>query len=143
MAPTQTDSEPAAETASAEADAATPQTTVTVRATGHVRTELGTHELSFTFTGTTLREFLDQFFAEYDVQDLVMAETEADEQASGWAPEPEELPGMWKKNPEGERTRAFARVTVNGRFNEHVNGFDTELSDEDRVALIYPFVFCL
>jgi molybdopterin converting factor small subunit len=31
---------------------------------------------------------------------------------------------------------------VNGRFNEQLDGFDTELTDGDRVALMYPFMFC-
>jgi molybdopterin converting factor small subunit len=119
------------------------ETTITVRCTGHVRTAVGTHELTYTFQGTTLREFLDAFFAEYDVQDLVMAETEADESTDGWAPRPAELPGTWRVNPRGDRTRAYARVTVNGHFNEHLGGLDTELEDGDRVALIYPFMFCL
>jgi len=33
-------------------------------------------------------------------------------------------------------------VPVDGRFNEHRDGFDTPLSDGDRVALVSPFVFC-
>lgn len=124
-------------------DAESRSTTVDVKLTGHVRTAVGEPGMAFTFEGDTLREFLDQFFAEYDVQDLVMAETEADATAPGWAPRPEELPGTWKKNPEGEQTRAYARVMVNGRFNEHWAGLDTELEDGDRVALVYPFMFCV
>lgn len=119
------------------------QTTVDVNLTGHVRTAVGEPGFEFTFEGETLRAFLDQFFTEYDVQDIVMAETEADATAPGWAPTPEELPGTWKKNPEGEQTRAYARVLVNGRFNEHFDGLDTELEDGDRVALVYPFMFCV
>jgi molybdopterin converting factor small subunit len=30
---------------------------------------------------------------------------------------------------------------VNGRCNEHRDGFDTELDDGDRVALAYQFIF--
>lgn len=45
-------------------------------------------------------------------------------------------------DPEGERTRAYARVLVNGRFNELLDGFAAELDDGDRVALTYPFMFC-
>jgi len=29
-----------------------------------------------------------------------------------------------------------------GTFDEHLDGLDTELDDGDRVALMYPFVFC-
>ncbi|THE66847.1 pterin cluster protein [Salinadaptatus halalkaliphilus] len=117
-------------------------TTVTVRCTGHVRDAVGTHELEYTFEGTRLRAFLEAFFTEYDVADLLIAETEADATARGWARPPDELPGTWRKNPPGDQTRTFARVCVNGRFNEHLEGFETPLEDGDRVALIYPFMFC-
>lgn len=118
-------------------------TTVDVKLTGHVRTAVGEPGMEFTFEGDTLREFLEAFFETYDVQNLVIAETEDDATAPGWAPAPDELPGTWKKNPEGEQTRAYARVLVNGRFNEHNQGFDTRLEDGDRVALVYPFMFCV
>lgn len=118
-------------------------TTVEVRCNGHVRGAVGRPRLSFDFEGDTLREFLEAFFAEYDVEDMLIAETAADAATDGWARAPEDLPGTWRKNPEGEQTRPFARVLVNGRFNEHLDGFDTELEDGDRVALLYPFVFCV
>ncbi|OLZ41254.1 pterin cluster protein [Natrinema saccharevitans] len=117
-------------------------TTVTVRCTGHVRTAVGTHELEFTFEGDRLRDFLENFFAVYDLENMLIAETEADATHSGWAPVPDDLPGTWRKNPEGDQTRPYARVCVNGRFNEHLGGFETELEEGDRVALIYPFMFC-
>lgn len=123
-------------------DRARTQTTVTVRCTGHVREAVGTHELEYTFEGRRLRSFLEAFFDEYDVEDMLIAETEADATARGWAPAPAELPGTWRKNPEGEQTRPYARVCINGRFNEHFDGFETELEDGDRVALVYPFMFC-
>ncbi|MFC7199204.1 MoaD/ThiS family protein [Halospeciosus flavus] len=119
------------------------ETTVEVRCTGHVRSAVGTGKMEFTFEGETLREFLADFFAAYDVREMIIADTEAEATARGWAPTPENLPGdNWAKNPEGEQTRKFARVTVNGRFNEQLDGLDTELNDGDRVALIYPFIFC-
>ncbi|WP_132057887.1 MoaD/ThiS family protein [Halorussus amylolyticus] len=118
------------------------RTTVEVRCTGHVRGAVGEPRLEYTFEGTTLRDFLDAFFAEYDVKDLLIAETEEDATTSGWASPPDELPGTWKKNPEGEQTRQFARVAVNGQFNEHLAGLDTELEADDRVSLMYPFIFC-
>lgn len=126
-----------------DAEQATPRRTVEVCCTGHVRAAVGTHEFDFTFDGTTLREFLQAFFETYDVRDLVIAESEADATTSGWAPAPDRLPGEnWAKNPEGEQTKPYARVLVNGRFNEHLDGFDTELDDGDRVALMKPFIFC-
>ncbi|MFC6726227.1 MoaD/ThiS family protein [Halobium palmae] len=121
---------------------ARPETTVEVRATGRVRTALGRPRFEFTFEGSTLRAFLDAFFAEYDVRDMLIAETEAEATAHGWAKLDGDPPGTWRKNPEGEQTRAYARVLVNGRFNENLDGFDTELSDGDRVEVVYPFMFC-
>ncbi|MFC7079623.1 MoaD/ThiS family protein [Halorussus caseinilyticus] len=123
-------------------DATPTETTVEVRCTGHVRTEVGEPRLEYTFEGTTLRAFLDAFFAEYDVRDLLVAETEAEASTSGWADPPEDLPGTWEKNPEGDQTRTYARVAVNGTFNEHLDGLDTRLADGDRVGLMYPFIFC-
>jgi molybdopterin converting factor small subunit len=117
------------------------ETTVTVGCTGHIRTAIGCPELEFTFEGDTLRAFLDAFFDEYDVADLLIAETDDDATTRGWAPV-EDAPGSWRKNPEGENTRCYARVCVNGRFNENLAGLDTEVTEEDRIALIYPFIFC-
>ncbi len=134
MAPETTHKERQAQTQS--------QTTVTVRCTGHIRDAVGTHELEFTFAGDRLRDFLEAFFEVHDVEELLIAETEADATAHGWAPAPDDLPGTWRKNPEGEQTRTYARVCINGRFNEHYEGFETTLEDGDRVALIYPFMFC-
>ena len=84
-------------------------TTVDVRCTGHVRTEIGHKQLDFAFEGDTLRAFLESFFAEYDVADLLIAGTEDEATVHGWVPTEEDPPGTWKKNPEGEQTRAFAR----------------------------------
>jgi molybdopterin converting factor small subunit len=118
-------------------------TTVDVKATGHVRRELGEHRFDFTFEGDTLREFLDALFAEHPaLKEMLVAETEAEASTEGWV-DIEELPGDWAKNPEGEQTRPYVRVVVNGTFNEHLDGFATELEDGDRVALMYPFMFCM
>ncbi|MFP4591089.1 MAG: MoaD/ThiS family protein [Halobacteriales archaeon] len=119
------------------------QTTVTLRCTGHVRDAVGTPRLEFTFDGSTLRDLLDAFFEAYDVRDLLIASEGATDAAHPWAPTPSELPGTWRSNPAGDRTRPYARVLVNGRFNEHLDGLDTRLRDGDRVALMYPFVFCV
>ncbi|MFC6989204.1 MoaD/ThiS family protein [Haloplanus sp. GCM10025708] len=119
------------------------KTTVTVRATGHVLTALGTSGIEFTFEGDTLREFLEAFFADHpELEEMLIAETEAEATTRGWAKAPDDLPGTWRKNPEGEQTRTYARVLVNGRFNENRDGFDTKLEDGDRVSLVYPFIFC-
>lgn len=119
------------------------QTTVTVKCSGHVRAAVGTGTLTYRFDGETLGEFLEAFFAEYDVADLVLATKPEDESAPGWAPKPDSAPGTWRQNPEGERIRRYARVLVNGTFNEHLDGFRTTLADGDRVSLLYPFVYCV
>jgi molybdopterin converting factor small subunit len=118
------------------------ETTVELRCTGHVRMAVGEPSLTWTFEGTTLRELLADVFETYDVEDMVMATEDDTASARGWAQAPEELPGTWQANPEGDRTRRFARVTVNGTFNELLDGLDTELEAGDRVALIYPFMYC-
>ncbi|MFC4550147.1 MULTISPECIES: MoaD/ThiS family protein [Halorussus] len=120
----------------------TSETTVTVRCTGHVRSAVGRPRLDWTFEGTTLRALLDSFFEAHDVKDLLIAETEDEATTRGWAAVPGELPGIWEKNPEGKQTRQFARVLVNGTFNEHLDGLDTELEAGDRVSLVYPFIYC-
>jgi len=51
-------------------------------------------------------------------------------------------PRTWDKNPEGDQTRAYARVTINGVFNENLDGLDTELGAGDRVGLLYPLIYC-
>jgi molybdopterin converting factor small subunit len=118
-------------------------TTVEIRCTGHVRTEIGEPRFEFEFEGETLRDFLVALFEKYDVSEMLIAETEAQATTHGWAPEMDELPGAnYAKNPEGEQTRRYARVTVNGTFNEHLDGLDTELEDGDAVALMYPFIYC-
>ncbi len=129
--------------AGAQSSSELSETTVEVRCTGHVRAAVGTGKLEFTFAGETLREFLEVFFAEYAVRDMILAESEEAATAPGWAPAPDELPGSWRKNPEGEQTRKYVRVTVNGVFNEHLEGLDTPIHDGDRIALMYPFMFCV
>lgn len=118
------------------------ETTVEARCTGHVRTEIGEAKIEYTFDGETLRAFLRSFFERYDVEDMLIAETEDDATTDGWAPSVEELPGEYAKNPEGEQTRCYARVTVNGTFNELLEGLDTTLQEDDRVGLMYPFIYC-
>lgn len=119
-----------------------PTRTVTIVCTGHVYDAVGELRFQYAFEGTRLRDLLAALFEEYDLEEMLIAETEAEATHSGWAPTPEVLPGTWKKNPEGEQTRKYARILVNGRFNEHLGGLDAELHDGDRVALVYPFMFC-
>jgi len=133
--------EPAA--SGCEAGEGAETTTVEVRCTGHVRDAVEEPSFSCEFEGGTLRELLAVLFEEYPIEDMLIAETEADATTEGWAPDIGELPGSnYSKNPEGDQTRPYARVAVNGQFNEHLEGLDTELVDGDRVALMYPFIYC-
>jgi molybdopterin converting factor small subunit len=127
-----------------EANRGTPaRKTVEARCTGHVRTAVGEPRVEYTFEGDTLRDVLEAFFEDYDVGEMLIAETEEEATTEGWAPELESLPGEnYAKNQEGEQTRVYARVAVNGTFNEHLDGLDTDLEDSDRVAMIYPFIYC-
>ncbi|SDZ75901.1 ThiS family protein [Haloplanus vescus] len=130
-------------TTDSESTAKQETTTVHLRATGHVRDAMEQSHQVYTFEGDTLRDLLEQFFDERpDLADMLIAETEAEASTDGWAVPPENLPGTWHKNPEGEQTRPFARVLVNGKFNEVLDGFDTKLEDDDRVSFVYPFIFC-
>jgi len=119
------------------------RTTVEVRCTGHIYDIVGETGFSVTFDGHTLRAFLATFFESHDVREKLIAETESEATTEGWAMETCDLPDSnYAKNPEGEQTRRYARVAVNGRFNEHLDGLDTELADGDRVSLMYPFIYC-
>lgn len=127
---------------SGERSDTTDRTTVEVVCTGHVYDAVGKHRFQYTFDGSTLRDLLSGFFDDHPVEDLLIARTEEEAIAHGWAPAPDPVPGTWRKNPEGDQTRAFARVLINGTFNEHLDGIDTQLSDGDRVSLMYPVIYC-
>jgi molybdopterin converting factor small subunit len=118
-------------------------TTVALHATGHVRGRMDQPHQEFTFEGDTLRALLERLFDEQpELAEMLVAETEAEATTRGWAEPPENLPGKWHKNPEGEQTKPYARVLINGKFNEVLEDFDTEIEDGDRVSLVYPFIFC-
>ncbi|MFB6102439.1 MAG: pterin cluster protein [Haloplanus sp.] len=121
----------------------TKTTTVALHATGHVRDAMERPHQEFSFEGDTLRDLLEALFDDRaDLAEMLIAETEAEATTDGWAKPPENLPGKWHKNPEGEQTKPYARVLVNGKFNEVLDGFDTKIADGDRVSLVYPFIFC-
>ena len=89
-------------------------TTVDVRCTGHVRTAIGEHEMDFIVKGDTLRASLEAFFEAYGVEDLVIAGTEAEATAHGWAPTDGDPPGTRKKIPRanGPAPSRASRSTV-------------------------------
>lgn len=122
-------------------------TTVEVACAGHVRAAVGAHRLTFAFSGDTLRDFLEQFSARYPcVQPLLISPDARAATSRGWLKADPTLTrlmaGTLRKNPQGEQTRCYAAVLVNGRFNELLQGLDTPLRDGDRVGLLYPFMFC-
>lgn len=130
-------------TTDTESRASPRTTTVALHATGHVRDAMDQPHQTFTFQGDTLRDLLAKLFDEQPgLAEMLVAETETEATTDGWANPPENLPGTWHKNPEGEQTKPYARVLVNGKFNEVLAGFDTKIEDEDRVSLVYPFIFC-
>ena len=77
----------------AERSDGTAVTTVEARCIGHVRTEIGEHSFEYSFEGNRLREFLDAFFEDYDVADMLIAETEEKATTNGWAPTDGDPPG--------------------------------------------------
>ncbi len=130
-------------TTEAEVESQGKTTTVALHATGHVRDRMDQPHQEFSFEGDTLRDLLETLFDERpELAEMLIAETEAEATTSGWAEPPENLPGKWHKNPEGEQTKPYARVLIDGKFNEVLDGFDTEIEDGDRVSLVYPFIFC-
>ena len=116
-------------------------TRVEVSCTGHVRRAIGRRRFEYEFEGTTLRAFLDVFLDEYDIGEMLIATDPDEEAAPGWIAL-DDPPGTWRSNPPGERTRRYARVCIDGRFCEHLDGLDTDLSNGDRVSLMYPVIYC-
>ncbi|SDK19622.1 hypothetical protein [Natronorubrum texcoconense] len=116
-------------------------TTVDVRCTGRVRERVGSHELEFTFAGDRLRTFLAAFAATYDLEAFfaVDPEREPHPMARVWARPPGEFPG-WRP-PDGDRSRPYGRICLDGQFSDNLDGLETRLEDGDRIALLYPFLF--
>ncbi len=77
------------------------------------RQRAGTGAVEFVSLERTLRDVLKEIVTTYGVSDIILTEN-------------------------GE-VRAWARVLVNGRSYQFVGGMDLELSDGDRIALIYPY----
>ncbi len=86
---------------------------VTLKFTGNVHTRVGAYQMDFSFEGTRLRELLNAVFARHNLRDLLLDE-------SG-------------------NLKPYARVLVNGRFSELLQGLDTPVRDGDTVVLIHPY----
>ncbi len=86
---------------------------VTLKFTGNVHTRMGAYQMDFSFEGNKLRELLDAVTVQHSLRDLLL-------DASG-------------------NIKPYARVLVNGRFAELLEGLDTPVRDGDTVVLIHPY----
>ncbi len=86
---------------------------VTLKFTGNIHARVGAYQMDFSFEGNRLRELLDAVTARHAVRDLLL-------DASG-------------------NIKPYARVLVNGRFSELLQGLDTPVRDGDTVVLIHPY----
>jgi molybdopterin converting factor small subunit len=87
--------------------------TVTVKFMSIARQRAGVGVVEFTSRESRLRFVLKEIADAYRIADIIFTER-------------------------GE-VRPWARVLVNGRSHEFVDGLDTELHNGDRIALIYPY----
>jgi molybdopterin converting factor small subunit len=88
-------------------------TQVTLKFTGHVRSQMKTGQLDFSFEGSTLRELLGTFFAEHDVRDLLLDDR--------------------------DQLKPYARFVVEGRFSDFVGGLDARVVSGNMVTMINPY----
>jgi molybdopterin converting factor small subunit len=87
--------------------------TITVRFMSIARQRAGVGTVEYTSRESKLRFVLKEIAGAYRITDIIF-------------------------NQSGE-VRPWARVLVNGRSHEFVNGLDTELRKGDSIALIYPY----
>jgi len=87
--------------------------TVTVKFMNIARQRAGVGIVEFTSRESRLRFVLKEIADAYRIVDIIFTDR-------------------------GE-VRPWARVLVNGRSHEFVDGLDTELHNGDRIALIYPY----
>lgn len=88
-------------------------TDVTLKFTGNIYKRMGTFGMGFSFEGANLRDLLDKLLARYNLRDLLMDDR--------------------------GQIRPYARVLVNGRFSEILQGLDTPIQTGDTVTLIHPY----
>jgi len=106
--------EPAVSSPPEPAEAATEDLTrATLKFTGKVWERMGCSRMEFAFAGHTLGALLNELFAHYDLQDLIL-------------------------NEEGE-VRPWTRVAVNGRFSYLIGDMDAPIHDGDLVVLIHQY----
>ncbi len=88
-------------------------THVTLKFTGNVRGRMGHDRMEFAFAGHTLGALLNDLFAQYELQDLILEEG---------------------------KVRPWARVAVNGRFSYLIGDMEAPIHDGDMVVLMHPYV---
>jgi molybdopterin converting factor small subunit len=86
---------------------------VTLKFTGNIYKRMGTFGMGFSFEGANLRDLLNELLARYNLRDLLMDDR--------------------------GQIRPYARVLVNGRFSEVLQGLDTLIQTGDTVTLIHPY----
>lgn len=87
--------------------------TVKLKFTGNVHRRMGAFGIDYSFQGNKLRDLIHDVTARYNVRDLLL--------------------------DEDGRIKPHARVLVNGRFSEVLQGLDTPVRDGDTVVLIHPY----
>jgi molybdopterin synthase sulfur carrier subunit len=110
---TQHEGEPTASSLTEPAVATGELTRVILKFTGHVRGRMGRDRMEFAFAGSSLGALLNDLFAHYDLQDLIL-------------------------NEQGQ-VRPWARVAVNGRFSYLIGDMEAPIHDGDLVVLIYQY----
>lgn len=86
---------------------------VTLKFTGNIHKRMGTFGMGFSFEGASLRDLLNELLAQHNLRDLLMDDR--------------------------GQIRPYARVLVNGRFSEVLEGLDTPIQNGDTVTLIHPY----
>ncbi len=86
---------------------------VTLKFTGNLHARMGAFDTDFSFEGNRLGDLLNDVTARYNVRDLLL----------------DEHGGI----------KPYARVLVNGRFSDLLQGWDTPVRDGDTVVLIHPY----
>ena len=71
--------------------------------------------MEFSSSKSRLRDVLQEILEKYDIAELILT-------SDG-------------------KVRPWARILVNGRSQEFIEGLDTQLSEGDRIALVYSFPY--
>ncbi len=84
----------------------------TIKFTSHFRKRLGIRQTGFTFTGSTMRQFIPALLEQFEVEDLMIKDGEP---------------------------RPNVRVVIDGRYSYLLGGLDAHIPDGATVALVYSW----